>query len=186
MEEIWKPVKYINKEGEIFDYSGLYEINSNCDIRVIPRLGTKKKEPYLIKRYIDKRGYEYCVLSKNNEKQTFKLHRIGMSSFNPEGWFKGAEVNHKDENKRNNNIENLEWCTSEYNHNYGTRNIRASLSIKIKKYKPVLQYDNQNNIIKEWPSGIEIKNQLGFSQSAISQCCNGKLKTAYGFIWKYK
>lgn len=90
-------------------------------------------------------------------------------------------MNHKDENKLNNCVSNLEWCTNLYNHNYGTINERISQS----QSKPVLQYDLNGNLIKEWKS-INECGRNGFNQGDICKCCNGKRKTAKGFIWVYK
>ena len=92
-------------------------------------------------------------------------------------------MNHKDENKHNNCVQNLEWCTVKYNVNYGTRNERMAE----KKSKPVLQIDiKTGEIIKEFPSTMEVQRQLGINNSHISQCCKGKLKSAYCFKWQYK
>lgn len=66
------------------------------------------------------------------------------------------------------------------------RYIENIINCSINKRKPVLQYDLQENFIKEWESASEIQRQLKFSQSAISAYCLGNRKVAYGFIWKFK
>ena len=55
-----------------------------------------------------------------------------------------------------------------------------------KKSKPVLQFTLDGEFIREWPSTREIERQLGYKNTAISNCCNQKTKSSYGFIWKYK
>ena len=88
-------------------------------------------------------------------------------------------MNHKDENPSNNVVSNLEWCTHEYNVNYGTRNKKVSKKLS----KPVLQYTLDGEFVREWKSYSECKRN-GFNH--VSECCRGKLKSCGGFIWRYK
>ena len=90
-------------------------------------------------------------------------------------------VNHKNENKQDNRVENLEWCTEQYNCNYGNRNKKLSKS----KYKAINQYSLSGDLIREWESGISIEKETGFNKKNISACCRGVRKTAYGYIWKF-
>lgn len=121
---------------------------------------------------ITKGGYLFIVLYKNGERKYYLIHRLVAEAFlpNPNNY---PQVNHKDENKQNNNVENLEWCTAQYNTEYS-------------KAKQVEQYDLSGNLIKTWKSLMEIQRQLGYLISTISKCCNGIYKQAYGYIWKYK
>lgn len=99
------------------------------------------------------------------------------------------QVNHKDENKTNNRVDNLEMCDNKYNCTYGTR--------KTKLAKLILQLTLDNILVKEWPSIIEIRKSLGYAEAAIIACCKGRLRdshtgniypanSAYGYKWKYK
>ena len=168
MEEIFK---------EIIGYEGLYWISN---------LGNVKSKHKMLKPSINKDGY-YCVsLSKKDKRKTFTLHRLIALHFikNPDNL---PQVNHKDENKLNNSIGNLEWCTLQYNHDYGTRNIRTGKSQLNKRgSKVILQYDLQNNFIKEFPSVSEASRELCKPQANISRCANGFKNQAYGYKWKFK
>ena len=118
-------------------------------------------------------GYLLVVLSKNGERKTYRVHRLVASAFIPNP-FNYPQVNHKDEDKTNNCVNNLEWCTAQYNSEY-------SLA------KQVGQYDLKGNLIKTWKSAYEIERCLGFNRSSISDCCRGReyCNTAYGYIWRY-
>ena len=125
-------------------------------------------------------GYLYVKLRDSEQKQRLKLiHRLVAEAFipNPEGY---KEVNHKDEDKTNNQISNLEWCTRIYNINYGTRNKRTSRAVGM--------YDKETNqLIKEFNSVSDAAKFLDKyeSRNSISKCASGKLKTAFGYKWSY-
>ena len=166
MEEIWKDKK---------DYEGHYQVSNFGRVKSI-----KFGKEIILKQHINKGGYYYVCLLKNGKHKNYYVHRLVAEAFidNPDNL---PQVNHKDENKTNNSVDNLERCTNEYNHNYGTINERISQS----QSKPVLQYDLNGNLIKEWKS-INECGRNGFNQGDICKCCNGKRKTAKGFIWVYK
>ena len=129
-----------------------------------------------------KKGYYQIGLRKDNKRKWFSVHRLVAETFidNPNNC---KYVNHKDENKLNNNINNLEWCTMSYNNTYGARLEK----VKQKVSKKVLQYDLEGNFIKEY-SSLKEANKLNNMKSIgnISKCCKGKYKTAGGYIWRYK
>lgn len=172
MEEQWKPVK---------GYEGLYEVS---DLGNVKSLITNR---LLSIRPNDKKEYCQVSLTKNKRKYTKKVHRLVAEAFvpNPNGY---PFVNHKDEQKKNNVASNLEWCTSEYNANYGTRNERSAKARMNdpKRSKKVYQYDLNGNLVDVFPSVMEIARKFGYSQGNISECCRGKRNIAYGYTWKYK
>ena len=145
----------------------------------------------------DKDGYFQVILYKNGESKTCKVHRLVAETFleNPENL---PEVNHKDENKKNNFVflnedgtvnkkkSNLEWKNHIDNCNHGTRNERAAkANTNGKCSKPVLQFSLSGELIREWPSVSECERN-GFDQSAVCRCCNGKRKSHKGFRWEYE
>ena len=178
MEEIWK---------EIVGYDGLYQISNLGRVKSLGNNKTKKEK--ILKSSVDGDGYLFVKLYKNRKFKSFIVHRLVAEAFiqNPNNL---PQVNHKDENKQNNCVQNLEWCTVKYNVNYGTRNKRvAEKSTNGKLSKPVLQIDKTTNeVIAEFPSTNEVERQLGFANTHISKCCKNKPhhNTAYGYKWKYK
>ena len=171
MEEIWKDI-----EG----YEGLYQVSNLGRVRSLRR-------NIILRQSIERNGYERILLYKNKGYKHFLIHRLVATAFipNPNNL---PQVNHKDENKLNNCVDNLEWCTQEYNHNYGTINIRISQKLLNHKSrsKIVLQYTLDGTFIKEWKSTMDVQRNLGFAQSHISECCRNIIKTAYDYLWKFK
>lgn len=135
----------------------------------------KNKKSIELKLHKTKQGYVYVDLYKNNIKRKFYIHKLVANAFlpNPNNL---PEVNHKDENKENNKVDNLEWCTHKYNINYGNRNLKSSTKI--------YQLDLNNNIIKEFVSVISAAKQMNVDQSSISKAINGANKTCCGYIWR--
>ena len=171
-EEIWCPIK---------GYEGLYEVSDKGRVKSL-KFGKER----ILKLIRDQNGYLLINLYKNGEMKTYRIHSIVAKTFipNPDNL---PEVNHKDEDKTNNSVINLEWCDQKYNCNYGTRIKRISEKMTNGKLsKPVLQYTKSGELVREWKSATDVERNLGYFGTNISSCCNGKIKSAYGFIWKYK
>ena len=166
-EEIWRDI-----EG----YEGLYQVSDKGRVK---SLWFEKER--ILKPVKDGWGYLFVRLYKNRDIKMCKVHRLVAMAFisNPNCL---SDVNHKDENKENNRVENLEFCNRKYNCNFGSRNQR----IAGKRSKPVIQYTKDGKIVKEWKSTYDIERNLGYCHGKISACCLGKQKTSYGFVWKYK
>ena len=177
-KEVWKDIP----EYEGYQASNLGRVKS---LERIDARGHRLKEK-ILKPSIDHKGYYRVCLYKNLIGKRYYVHRFVWEAFNgsiPEG----LQVNHINEIKSDNRLENLNLMTPKENMNWGTRNERsAKKQINGKKSKPVLQFALEGILIKEYPSINQIERELGFDQGDIVNCCNGKLKTAYNFIWRYK
>ena len=187
--EIWKTAVYDGEPYEGFEVSNLGRIKS------LNYNHTGK--PKLLKPYEDTCGYLTVKLSKNRKSKNCRVHRLVAEAFldNPDNL---PEVNHIDEDKTNNFVflnedgsvdeekSNLEWKNHRDNCNHGTRNERAAKAMTNGKLsKPVLQFTLDGEFVREWPS-IQECGRNGFNQRNIVSCCNGKLKTYKGYIWRYK
>ena len=139
--------------------------------------GHTRKEK-ILKQSTNRRGYKFVNLSKNGNNTVVFVHTLVANAFlcNDDPVNK-TEVNHIDENTRNNCAYNLEWCTHLYNMRYGTRTERTK--------KPVFQFDLDGNFIKRWDSIIEAE-QEGFKRGGVCLCCNDKISKYKGFIWIYE
>ena len=164
--EIWKDIR---------GYEGIYQVSNYGRVK---RFFQKGKER-MLKGKKDKDGYVEIVLSKDSEKRYFRLHRLVAEAFilNVEN---KPEVNHKDKNKLNNTSANLEWVTT-------AENIRHSFLLGRNVHvKAVLQYTKNMELVAEFASQKEASEKACVKQSNISSCCNGRLKTVGGYIWRYK
>ena len=170
--EIWKDIP--NYEG--YQVSNLGRVKS---MERIDALGRRVKER-ILKPYMNRNGYYQVDLCKQSIVKRYYVHRLVYEVFNgpiPEN----MQVNHRDERPVNNRLENLNLMTCKENCNWGTRNERMTKKLS----KPVLQFDLNDNLVKEYPSIIQAGRETGFAFSNICACCNGKLKTAYNYKWKY-
>ena len=175
MNEIWKDIK---------GYEGWYQVSSQGRVRSLDRFincthnGKRKVSGRVLVGSNAGRGYVMVILTKNS-KQTYKyVHRLVAEAFipNPDNL---PQVNHKDENKTNNCVDNLEWCDNLYNINYGT--VRERITKKTSKQ--VQQFDENMLFVKQYPSQIEASRETGILQGAISQSISKGYK-AGGFYWK--
>ena len=152
---------------DIKNYEGLYAITPEGEVWSYRR----KK---FLKPRANNDGYLIVNLHKDGKVKTHLIHRLVAEAYIP-NTENLPQINHRDENKTNNCLQNLEWCDAKYNSNYGTRNE------KIKK--PILQFSLDGEFIREWECANDVGKEV---QSNISKCLKGNRKSAYGFIWKFK
>ena len=165
--ETWKYIK---------GYENLYEVSNTGKVKRI-----NKTKPFrILKQTINKDGYYQVTLCKCNKKTTYRVHRLVATAF-IENANNYPLVNHKDENKLNNNAENLEWCDCEYNTNYHGAAFRRGKS----RRKPIAQLDMKGDIVRLWDSRTEIVETLRFSGGNITSCCLGLRHTSHGYKWRY-
>lgn len=170
MEEIWKTAIY---DGEVFEG---YEVSNYGRVRSLNYRGHGKIQ--VLKPRVDRGGYLQIDLRKGGKRKTCRVHRLAAYAFIPnDNPTEKIEVNHVDENKANNHVSNLEWCTREQNCNHGTRTER-SVKARSKKVKCV-------ETGEVFESAYEVERKTGLTQSGVWACCKGKYKTCGGYHWEY-
>lgn len=167
MNEIWKDIESYED----------YQVSTCGRVKSL-KFGKEK----FLKLKKHRGGYIQVNLWKDGNRKQYSVQRLVAIAFiaNPEN---KPHVNHKDENKENNCVWNLEWCDAKYNNNYGTNNKKVSktLTNNEKISKKVICVETN----KVYPSTMEAYRQTGVYNSNIVNCCNGKLKTAGKFHWRY-
>lgn len=184
-EEIWK---------DVIGYEGLYAVSNLGRVKSLPR---GKQWPYRqthnnIRKPLLKNGYYAVNLSKNGKVEYFFIHRLVAMAFipNPHNL---PFINHKDESRTNNRVENLEWCTHIYNVNYGTAIERQKRSraanpndalirkrVGEKNSKAVRQLTPDGYLIREYSSMIEASQESGVNLSTIFRHCRGMVGNTIG------
>ena len=157
-------------------------IDTNSEYEVSDT-GLIRKNGIILQTYDDKDGYQFIPLIIDGKKTTRRIHRLVLQAFNPNLNYKNLEVHHKDENVKNNNLNNLEWVTHEENVRYIDPNKLQSETQFIAR--PVAQYSLCGAFINSFPSAYQACKLTGCNHRHISEVCKGKRKTCGGFIWKY-
>lgn len=195
--------KFLNEIEGFEDYDG-YSVTEEGKVYSHFKRYDKEwqilKEPVReLKPTADKKGYLKVRLSSNGNKKSASVHRLTALAFidNPDNL---PQVDHIDANKLNNSVENLEWVTGQENHR---RKMEMGLNIvksgeehymRVRNYqkdefpccKEIVQYDIYGNFIAEYKSVKTAGEENGIDKTSISKALKGHIKTAGGFIWKYK
>lgn len=189
-EEIWKDIE---------EFEGYYQVSNMGRIKSVERFYycSRNKSNSLFKERIkigsfDKDGYLSYGLSKGGKVKRFRGHRIVAFAFipNPEN---KPQVNHKNGIKTDNRVDNLEWVTASENeihaHDLGLKKMRRKwlvfYGLECLTSKKVSQFTKDGILIRSYPSCKEAEKQTGFTDSGISACARGEIKTFHKYIWKY-
>lgn len=158
--ETWKDVP---------DYEGIYQVSN---------LGNVRSRNKTLTPGIATNGYPLVTLSKNGKTKSFTVHKLVALAFipNPNNL---KCINHKDECRTNNRVDNLEWCDYRYNNAYGTRLLREIMT----KSRKVEQFKN-GRLVRVWSSTREA-HRNGFRSGCISLCCNGHRHSHKGYEWRW-
>ena len=180
MREIWK---------DISGYEGLYQISNFGRVKSLNYNHTKKEKVLCEKNH--KSNYVTVMLCKNGENKNKSIHILVASAFipNPNNY---PCVNHIDGNKKNNNVDNLEWCTHKQNVEHAIKTGLANhygmlgrTGAKNNLSKKIVQYDLQGDVVNRWDCISDAARFYGIRSGNISNCLTGRKKSYKGYIWRY-
>lgn len=184
-KEEWKDVGIVKG----IDFTGLCQVSTFGNVKFLDRWveyknGYKRFYKEELKKPRLKNGYQFVRLSKEGKHTEISVHRLVLQTFkpnqNPELY---TQINHIDENKENNRLDNLEWCTAEENNNHGTRKERA-IKTRRRHFVPTVQLDLKGNIINVYyqKEDIEMQNkEMTFKH--VARSINKEKNICYGYFW---
>lgn len=180
-EEIWKNIR---------NYEDYYEVSNFGRVRSKNRIieqeckGKKVNFTYkgsILKQQLINSGYYVVSLSKSSIQKKFLVHRLVAETFldNPKNY---SQINHVDENKLNNNLDNLEWCNAKYNILYNNRAIKIGRKLG----KKVFVYDKEHKLIHIFNSSKEASYFLCIPDRGIRKACTRNNNLYKNYIWSYE
>lgn len=178
MEEIWK---------DVAGYEGLYQVSNMGRVKSLARTrnmnlpwGGIAPVNERIRKFGKSLGYQNITLSKNGVNERIRVHKLVAMTFipNPRGC---TQINHKNGDKHDNRVENLEWVTPSENQRHA---IETGLRKDAFRRKKVNHYDRDGNFIRSWNGYVEIRDALGIPCQSVCNCCKGRCPSANGYIWR--
>lgn len=183
MEEVWKDVQ---------GYEGYYQVSNHgrvksLDRKVKNRGGIATKKGKILSPSVMNNQYKKIALWKDNEQKMMLMHRLIAQAFIPNTG-NLPEVNHIDEDKGNNSVDNLEWCDRLYNANYGTAIERSASKRKGVSVgeRAIEQYTTNGVFVRSYDSAMKAAEAIKGCNSGICKCANGRYKIAHGYVWRWK
>jgi hypothetical protein len=183
-EEVWEDIK---------GYEGLYRISSfgriySCDKEVGCKGGHKTiKKGRVLSPTKNNTYFTLTLVNGKGKRKQMSIHRIVATTFIPNPQNK-PQVNHKNGDKHDNRLCNLEWCTYKENIEHAFRTGLRVIHNKGKnnghRSKKVKQIDSNGNVVKIWPSTREAE-RFGYDSSIISGVCHGRYSHHKGYTWQY-
>ena len=184
--EYWKPIKG-HPNYEVSNLGNVRSLNWHNE-RIVKNLYLKRHN----------KGYLQVELTDGKTKRMYLVHRLVAQAFLPNP-NRLPQVNHIDENKANNSVSNLEWCTGSQNMRaYYLNHPESVLSLSgpsqrgrkgtkndLRNTFPIKQLDLNGNLIKVWAYAIDIRHAHNYNATSVWECCEGKRRTAYGYKWQY-
>lgn len=184
-KEEWKDVGIVKG----IDFTGLCQVSTFGNVKFLDRWveyknGYKRFYKEELKKPRLKNGYQFVRLSKEGKHTEISVHRLVLQTFkpnqNPELY---TQINHIDENKENNRLDNLEWCTAEENNNHGTRKERA-IKTRRRHFVPTVQLDLKGNIINVYYQKEDIETQnKEMTFKHVARSINKEKNICYGYFW---
>ncbi len=171
MIEVWKDVP---------NFEGLYRVSNTGKVKSFAKSNKYATQPiHLLNPTINNNGYAQVTFYKDCKRSKFSVHRLVAELFipNPDNL---PCINHKDENKLNNSVDNLEWCTVAYNNAYGTARIRGI----DKRSKPVEQLTYDGKVIAVYRSAKIASEIVGIEKNTITSAILGNHQSE-GYYWRY-
>ncbi len=183
-QEEWRDIK---------GYEGCYQVSNMGRVRSLDHLiPTRNPNMFTLSKgrirtpVLKRHGYlEVTLADSQNGKKVYsaKVHRLVAQAFLPNP-LNLPQVNHKDEDKCNNLLSNLEWCTAKYNSNYGNHNKNVSIASIGKNAKPIIGINVETGEKLYLPVMSHCK-KYGFNTTEVWKCATGRITQVKGYIWEY-